>query len=395
MLIFYAAVCLAPLAAAVLPFGIPGVVYEIVLGALLGPYLLDWIHVGPMTHFLSEMGLGVLFLLAGFEVEPAILKGTPLKRSVTGWVGGALLAGVATTALYHVGLIHGVFLSTIAVTTTAIGALYPVLRDQGWLVPPYNAQLLTLGAMGEAAPLIALALVLASGHREWEAGVMLLMALGGGVAIALAGQTRKTPFAGLVHRTMDLSGQLPVRLTVMVMLLGIVLSREFDIDLVLGSFLAGAVCRAAIPHELHRPLLTRLEGLGYGFLVPIFFVSSGANLDLPGLLQNPRALLLIPIFLALMLLARGLPVLFLYKDTLAPRTRVALALHASTQLPLVVAISAVGTKNGIIPPAQAAAMVGAGVLSLLLFPLLAARLKPESFETESQGERPLSKNGFG
>jgi Kef-type K+ transport system membrane component KefB len=178
----------------------------------------------------------------------------------------------------------------------------------------------------------------------------------------------------MVARSMGSSGQFPLRVTMLVMVLLVVLSESLAIDLVLGAFVAGAIARAAMPHDQHEALLARFDGLGYGLLIPVFFLVSGMHIDVPSLLGNPQAILMVPVFAVLMLVVRGLPLLLLARGDLdAPRRR-ALALHAGTQLPLVVAIAAIAVRSGEMPGWQGASLVGAGILTLLLFPVLGLRL---------------------
>ena len=177
---------------------------------------------------------------------------------------------------------------------------------------------------------------------------------------------------------MHLSGQLPLRLVMLLLIAMVLLSEELNVDLVLAAFVSGAACRSALPKGLHESLQVKLDSIGYGLMIPIFFVVSGIRLDLVTLVKNPSCLLTVPVLLGIMLLARGLPALVIYRDVLDLTQRKALALHCSTQLPLVVAISSVGVRRDIIPPDQAAAMVGAAVLSLIVFPVLAGRYRPSS-----------------
>jgi Kef-type K+ transport system membrane component KefB len=275
-------------------------------------------------------------------------------------------------ALVGLGLAAAPVLTALALTTTAIGALLPALRDGGHLAPPYGPLILAAGALGESAPLIVLSLILA-GLAGVGLQALILLGFAGGAALAILGAARGSGgrFAHALDRGMGNSGQLPLRLMLMLMMALAILAEHMGIDLVLGAFVAGAITRAAVPHRLHEELMARLDGIGSGFLIPIFFVVSGMRLDLPALEQHPHALLMVPVWAALMLAARGLPALLLYRGLLDRRGRMALGLHAGTQLPLVVAITGIAVARGVMPGEQAAAMVGGGMLSLLLFPALA------------------------
>lgn len=372
------AVCFVYAAAAAIPallprLPIPGVVLEIIGGALFGPQILGLIGHGPVMNFLADFGLAVLFLMAGFEVDPVALRGTPLRLAFSGWALSAAIALGLATALAHGGIITSPVLTGLALTTTAIGALMPILRDGGQLAPPYGPLILAAGAVGEAAPVAALSLAIAAqgGHTVEQAALLVAFAVTAVLAVAFAGRLATGRFGAVVARTMGSSGQLPMRIMLVLTTLLVLASEGIGIDAVLGAFLAGAVARAAMPHDLHEVVESRLQGLGYGFLVPLFFIKAGAGLDLAALFARPSALLLMPLFAAAMLAARGLPAMLLYRAVLPPRPRAAFALHSSTQLPLVVAFAALGVQSGAMPGWQAAALVGGALVSLMLFPALA------------------------
>ena len=368
----FAAMTAAAAVPALFPrLGIPGVVLEIVAGVLIGPQVLDLVHPGPIVTVLSTLGLCVLFLLAGFEVDPDVLKGRPLRLAWRGWVLSAVLACAAGFALAGIGVIEAPLFTALAMTTTAVGALLPILRDAGRLGPPYGPIVLATGAIGEAAPLIGLSLILAGAAGAAGQALMLVgFAVGAAAAVFVAARTTHGHLAAMMARTMGSSGQLPLRLVLLLMVILITLSEELRIDLVLGAFVAGAVVRAALPHQQHEALLVRLDGLGYGFLIPIFFIASGMRLDIVALITDLRALAMVPVFAALMLAVRGLPVLLLAREDLDGPGRQALALHAGTQLPLVVAIAAIAVQGGAMPGWQAASLVGGGVLTMLVYPTL-------------------------
>ena len=361
----------------------PGVVLEIVFGVIIGPQVLAIVHPGPARDFLALFGLWMLFLMAGFEMDPAVLLGRPLRNAVRGWAMTALIALGVAMLLSGAGVVRAPILTALAVSTTAIGALLPVLRDAGLLRPPYGPMVLAAGAMGEAGPVVALSLVLAGQGAPEHALIILAFAVGAIALGAAAARASTGRFYHIVERTMGTSGQLPVRLAIFVLILLVAVSAKLDIDLVLGAFVAGAVARAALHHHHHETFSARLDGLGSAFLVPIFFVASGTRLDIAALLSSPVVLMMIPVYAVLMLAARGAPALLLYRRDLSPSQRIALALHSGTQLPLVVAITSLAVQRGLMPSGQAAALVGAAILTVILFPALA-----RSFLSEKSKHQP-------
>ncbi len=361
---------------------LPGVVVEIVLGVIIGPQVLGLVHPHVTLDFLANFGLGMLFLMAGFEVDPAILKGRPLRNASWGWALTLLIAFGTAGALASVGLANNWLFTGLAVTTTTIGALLPMLRDAGLLSPPYGPMVMAAGILGEAGPVVVLSLLLARGRAPVEAAIMVAFAAAATAAIVLASRVKTRLFTAVVERTMQTSGQLPARLAVCSLILLVVLSDYLNIDIALGAFVAGALVRASIERRHDEALAARFAGLGSAFAIPIFFITSGVRLDVVSLFSDPLTLIMVPVYALLMLAARGLPALLLYRFDLSSRQRVALALHSATQLPLVVAITGIAVKNGQMPGGQGAALVGAGILTMLLFPALAQSVLRQAAEIE-------------
>jgi Kef-type K+ transport system membrane component KefB len=353
---------------------VPGVVLEITIGVLLGPHVLDIIEQDVVLDFLADLGLGMLFLMAGFELDPLALRGRPIRNAVAGWAVTLAIAFAAAAFLVEEGLGDAWLLVGLALSTTSVGILLPVLRDEGLLRPPYGPMVLAAGAMGEAGPVVLLSLLLAKAGAPAEALVMIGFAAAAVGAVMLAARYGGEHLAGVVERTIGTSGQLPIRLALFMLIVLTVVSRELDIDVVLGAFVAGAVVRAALPRRHDEAIAARFDGLGSSFLVPIFFVVSGIRMDVGALASDPAILAVVPIFALLMLAARGVPAFLFYRADLPPPGRAALALHSGTQLTLVVAITSVAVQRGLMPGGHGAALIVAGILTVLCYPALAERL---------------------
>jgi Kef-type K+ transport system membrane component KefB len=350
---------------------VPGVVLEIVLGAIIGPQVLGWVHPRVALNLLADLGLGMLFLAAGFEMDPKVLRGAPIRTAVAGWFLSIVLALVVASLLVKAHLAAGLSLTALAMTTTAIGALMPMLRDSRLLGPPYGPLVLAGGVVGEAGPVIVLSLILAQGRAPLQSLIMLGFAVSAAAAVYFVSRMREGYFAGIVERTMGSSGQLPMRLALCLLILLTVLSSQLDIDMVLGAFVAGAIVRSALAEEYREGISLRLDGVGSAFLIPIFFITSGVRLDVVSLFSSGLALVMVPVYTLLMLLVRGLPAMLLYRSVLPYRQRTALAFHLSTQISLVVPITSIAVQRGLMPGAQGAAMVGGAILTTLLFPAAA------------------------
>jgi len=371
---FPLAAALAPLLSALLArfVRVPLVVFEILLGLLIGPAMLGLVHPSEFTARLADLGLAMLFFLAGNEIDFARIRGRALNRSIMGWLI-ALLVGVAGGVLLSPSPATGVFVG-VALTSTALGTLMPVLRDAGELRTPFGTAIIAIGAVGEFGPLIAISLFL-SGRQPGVATVVLLFfVLIAAAAIYLSSRGPHRQLQRLISATLHTSGQFAVRLVILLLLGLVALSVALDLDMLLGAFAAGVIAKmllAGAPPEDAEVIDTKLEAVGFGFLVPVFFVNTGVTFDLDALISSARALALLPLFLVLLLLVRGLSGLFSAPVGTVRADRRAIVLFSATGLPIIVAVTAIGVGAGDLLPGPAAALVGAGMLSVLLFPLLA------------------------
>ena len=366
---------------------VPGVVLELAFGVVLGPQVMHVLVGGPIAHLLYVLGLSMLFLIAGYEVNPSILRGHPIKDALLGWVMSAVIAIAVAAALTLTGAARDPVVTALALSTTTLGALMPILRDGGLLYPPYGPYVLAAGAVGEVAPVIVLSLVLARG-ADSILEVVLLASFGvaAGALVYAIHRAHLDGFSEIVKRSLSTSGQFPVRLAVCVLILLVALTSQLNVDLVLGAFVAGMIMRAAIPAEHHEQVAIRLDGLGFAFLIPTFFIIAGSQLDVYALVHDWRALALVPVYAVAMLVVRGVPALVLYRKDLHKLQQFGLAFHSGTQLSLVVAITALAARHGMISGGQAAAMVGAGIITLLVYPAIASALLKKKYPATATSE---------
>jgi Kef-type K+ transport system membrane component KefB len=376
-------VAAAPIVVAFLPGRVPQVVLLIAGGIVIGPEMLDLAHPDDITLF-ANLGLGFLFLLAGYELDPNLLRERSGKLAIVAWVITIVLAIATVGALELVGLVKAFVPVAIGLTTTALGTLLPILRDHHMLEGRFGRSLFAAGAVGEMGPVLCIALLL--GHYNSIVEVIGVAAVAG-VAFALSvipRFTHGTRFGRILEEGQHETSQTTLRLTVLLLVALLYLSAEFGLDIVLGAFFAGMVLKRWAPGDVES-LERKLDAVGYGFFIPVFFVSSGMGLDVISIVESPGRLLG---FFALLLLVRGVPALFVYrKDLPAPR-RVQMMLLTATALPLLVALTEIGLQNGSMLPENAAALVGAGVLSVAIFPALAVRLQPRALEAEREASAP-------
>lgn len=363
---------LTPLLVGLLHLRVAEVVVLLAAGVIAGPHGLRWIVIDDAIELLSELGLGFLFFAAGLELEQAAIRGRSGRLAALGWAASALAALAAAWVLQRVGLIADVTGIAIALTSTALGTLLPILRDRGELRTTFGRYFMGAGAMGEFGPILAISLLLGATNTGIAVLSLLMFA---GIALVVARLPRQLAserMVQVVERGHHSSSQTALRLTVLLLVALLVIANRFGLDVVLGAFVAGVILRRYLPPEEESVLSLKVEGVAFGIFVPIFFIVSGANLDIDSILQNPLRLL---VFFALLLLVRGVPQFLLYRRAIPEaRERARFALLVATALPIIVAVTTVETRAGLMRPENAAALVGAGALSVLVFPLLAAAL---------------------
>ena len=348
---------------------LPTVVVEIALGILMGPEVLDIANVDPYIVFLSDFGLVVLFFLAGVEVIHSNVPRRLLARGTFGWGISLVLGAIAGFALEAAGVGASGWLIAVAVATTALGTLMPILSDAGVLRSPLGQNTLASAVAGEFWPIVVISLFLTGAHAT-AASIVLLIGFGlivaGAAGIAVHFQPPR--ILTIVRETVDKSGQLAVRLSVALLAVLVVLAEELDFDFVLGAFAAGLVIGLVTQGETGEQVLPRIATIGYGFLIPVFFIVTGIEFDLDALLTG-GGLALAALFLGIFLVTRGSSALLSLR-VLGARGTTALALFSATGLPLIVAVIEVGEDRGEIDSDVAAALIGAGMASVLLYPLL-------------------------
>ncbi|HIT45974.1 MAG TPA: cation:proton antiporter [Candidatus Aphodovivens excrementavium] len=367
-----------PIAARLVPGKlVPETVFLLIGGMVLGPHLVGVIHLTGPVDLLSELGLAFLFLLAGYEINPSSLTGSQGKRGLATWAVSIVLAFVAVRLSpdFSASHIDGVAVA-IAMTTTALGTLLPILKERGLSGTPVGNAILSYGTWGELCPVLAMAILL-SARSTWQTVVILLLFLA--VAVLAAVIPSKMHRAGsklfaFAEKTRHTNSQTLVR-AVVALLVGLVaLSAVFELDIVLGAFAAGFVLRYIVPegdHELER----KLEGMAYGFFIPLFFIVSGANIDIMGVFTQPTLLVM---FIVLLLLIRALPIFIAQSIGKASRAllnvheRLTVSLYCTTALPIIVAVTAVAVNAGAMTSDTAGTLVAAGAVTVFLMPLLAS-----------------------
>ena len=339
---------LAPLVIAALPGPrIPQVVIFLLGGVLIGPHVLGLAETSNIA-LLSNIGLGFLFLLAGYELDPRLLRQRPGELAIGGWLISAAIAVGVTAGLAAAGYIKDYVPVGLALTTTALGTLLPILRDNDMLAGQFGRYVYAAGAVGELFPILIIAVFLTQrGHLVALASVALV----GVLAIVLSAApwlARSSTVKRVIREGQDATGQTTLRWAVVLLFLLLAIASRFGLDVVLGA-LARIVLRAWTRRmDIDTTSLDRkFNAVGYGIFIPIFFISSGMTLDLKAISQDPLRLL---IFFLLLLIVRGLPSLLVYRRALAVRQRVEMTFIAATSLPLLIALAEIGEQNGSCSP---------------------------------------------
>jgi Kef-type K+ transport system membrane component KefB len=353
---------------------LPSVVVEIVVGIVLGPSVLGWVRVDLPLQVLSILGLAFLLFLAGLEIDVQQLRGRLLGLVGAGFAVSLGIALAVSGGLAAVGLVDTPLLVAIILTATSLGVVIPVLKDAGQVESGFGQLVIAAASIADFGAVILLSLFFSReasgpGAQLLLVSGLVLLAAGIGVGLARAGRSKR--LSADLGRLQDSSAQIRVRGAVLLLAGLVLVAQRLGLEAILGAFLAGALLRMVDRDEMmtHPKFRVKLEALGYGFLVPFFFVVSGLRFDLQALTADAANLRLVPLFLAALLLVRGLPA-WLYRSRVGARRALVAGLLQATSLPFIVAAVQIGMELGKLDQATGAALVAAGLLSVLLFPLL-------------------------
>lgn len=360
-----------------IPIGarVPVVVLEVLLGIVVGPHLLNLIQSGELLVLMQYIGTAAVLFMAGMEIDFEEIRGRPLSLALLGWVVSIGLAFLVVGLLHVIPGVRAPLMVTIALTTTGLGALLPILRDSGQLETPFGRHLLAAGTVGEVGPIVAVSLALSDRYstvQEFGFLIVLLALIGAAAAVGIG--ARPPRLLAFLSRALETSTQLPVRLALLLLGGFVILSVRFGFEGIFGAFAAGMVVGLATRGEGGKPFRVKMDAVCFGWFTPFFFVGTGVGFDLGALTHGAATAILIPAFLLMFLLVRGATV-FLYRNDMPGSERLPFAFSASVaSLGLVVVIIQVGLHAKSMSPDIAQALIGAALLSLLLYPTLAGAL---------------------
>ncbi|MDH4176876.1 MAG: cation:proton antiporter [Thermoleophilia bacterium] len=351
---------------------LPAVVLEIVAGIVIGPSVLAWVEVDDPVRVLAVLGLAFLLFLSGLEIELDRLRGRPLALTSAGFAMSIALALVVASGLYAVGLAGSPVFVAIVLTATSLGIVVPVLKDAGVIASGFGQLVVAAGSIADFGAIILLSLLFSreGGGVGSQAFVLASFAvLAGVVAVGVFALEHAPSLSAVLLRLQDTTAQIRVRGAFVLLVALAALAETLGLETILGAFVAGLLLSTLDRDRVmtHPDFRHKLEAIGFGVFIPVFFVTSGVRFDLDALTASADTLLRVPVFLAALLVVRGLPAL-LYRNEVGGRHTAVAAMLQATSLPFVVAATQIGVEIGAIDGATAAALVGAGILSVLVFP---------------------------
>ncbi len=366
---------------------LPSVVFEIVAGIVIGPSVLGWVELDQTIEVLSLLGLAFLLFLAGLEIDFDRLRGRLLKLAAVGWAVSFAIAIVVALGLKAAGLVETPLLVAIILCGTSLGVIIPVLKDVGELTSRFGQLVLAAASIADFGAVILLSLFFSGESGPGSTAILLglFVALLAVTFVVIRGAERSRHIEEDLLRLQDSSAQIRVRAAMVLMVAFVALAEGLGLELILGSFAAGALL-ALLDRDrrmTHPQFREKLEAMGFGLFIPVFFVTSGIRFDLDALLDDPSNLAMVPIFLAALLAVRGLPAIA-YRDFVGgARARIAGILQA-TSLPFIVAATTIGQDLGLMDAAESSALIAAGLLSVLVFPITGLTLLRRAVRDEGK-----------
>ena len=377
LLIVAAAGLLAPLALGFFPrVRIPAIVLEIVLGVVIGPSVLGWVKPDLPVAVLALLGLAFLLFLAGLEFDVERLRGRVLKVTAVGFGVSFAVAIVLGLALRAGGFVKSPLFVAIVLVATSLGVVFPVLKDSGNLTSSFGQLVIAAASIAEFGSIVLLSLFFSGKGSTSTGGTLILLGVFGVVVLvvglAISGFERSMSLGRVLRRLQDTTAQIRVRAAFVLLIGFTALADTVGFETILGAFAAGALLSLLDRDQAmtHPEFRVKLEAVGFGVFIPVFFVTSGVQFDLNALFADASTVVLVPLFLLAIYLARGLPAC-VYVSLLGRRRSAIAGILQSTSLTFVVAATQIGLGLGVVSPASAAALVAAGLLSVAISPTLA------------------------
>jgi Kef-type K+ transport system membrane component KefB len=377
---------LVPLVLRAVHLRLPEAAAEIVLGVAVGPQVLRWAQVDDPVRVLSVIGLSFLLLLAGLEIDVKQLPRSVLALAAFAFALSFVIAYGIGLLLQATGLVRSASLVAITLSATSLGIILPVVEDAGQLRTRTGRALVASASVAEVVPVVLLSVLFAGQTSALVPKLVLLalfLVLVAALVAAIAGVGRLHLLSNALQALQDTTAEVRVRGTFALLLVLTTVAVRTGLEAILGAFLAGAALRVADRDEkmTHSLLPVKIKAVGHGIFVPFFFVATGMALDVRSLVHSPEALLRVPVFVLALLLVHGVPALVFVRQTGRRSQLVAVGLLQATSLSLPVVAGAIGVSLGLMTSTTYAALVAAGLVSVLVFPLVAVPLLAGPLDT--------------
>jgi Kef-type K+ transport system membrane component KefB len=395
LLIVVGAGVLAPFALGFFPrIRLPAIVVEIVLGIIIGPSVLGWVKPDLPVSILALVGLAFLLFLSGLEIDVRRLRGPILRLTAIGFAVSFVIAIVVGLGLHAGGFVKSPLFVAIVLVATSLGVIVPVLKDSGNIGSNFGQLVIAAASIADFGAIILLSLFFSGKGSTSTAGTAILLGVFGLVValvgFAIAGFEHSMSLSRVLRRLQDTTAQIRVRAAFLLLIAFTALAQSVGLETILGAFAAGALLSLIDRDEAmtHPQFRLKLEAVGFGVFIPVFFVSSGVRFDLNALFASASTVARVPLFLLAIYLVRGIPA-FVYVRLLGRSRSVIAGILQATSLPFIVAATQIGLQLDVVTRASAAELIAAGLLSVIISPALGlSLLRREQPGGSRREERP-------
>jgi Kef-type K+ transport system membrane component KefB len=368
----------APLITNACRLPVPAIVLEILGGIAIGPAAFGWVKMDEPIRVLSLIGMSFLLFLAGLELDVRLLRGARLRAATVGFAVSAVLSWAVAFGLHLFGMVESTLLVAICLLSTALGLVAPILKDAGEGLTEFGQLVIAAASISVFGTVLLVSMLFS---RESGSIITKLVLIGGFalltgvIVVGMATAEKWTMLTRLLEKLQDSTSQIRIRGAFLLLIALVVLAGRQGLEVILGAFVAGALL-SVLDHDYartHPKFHEKLEAIGFGVFIPVFFVASGVQFNAGALFSSGAALARVPIFLAALFVSRGLPAV-LYRPLIGMRRSIVAALLQATSLPFIVAITAIGLELNVLSQSNASALIAAGMLSVLIFPVTATIL---------------------
>ncbi|MGB5983884.1 MAG: monovalent cation:proton antiporter family protein [Desulfobacterales bacterium] len=372
---------------------IPVIVGEIIAGILVGKSGLNLVEENDVLEILSTLGFIFLMFLSGLEINFSALLRSRSQSAAPFWrrilsnplfLAGAsflltvLLCLLVAGVLARLELVKSPLIMALILSTTSLGVVAPVLKEQGFIADPYGQLMMGCSLVADFASIFLISVYVLFHNQGLSLEVLLILVLlviFAGVYRAATLFEKKVPAKRFLEEISSATSQIELRGALVLVMFFVVLARTVGTESILGAFLAGVIV-SLLARDEGSALREKLDAIGYGFFIPIFFVMVGVGFDLPALLGSRTALMLVPLLALTAGMVKVLPAL-LFRVAYSWRESLAAGTLLSARLSLIIAASAIGLKMGVISEAVNSAVILIALISCILSPLIFKLLAPE------------------